>query len=308
MTLKKFHGWSEEKLGEKLYSLEPNNSVIVYSAEEQIVDDDFDPQKMPRQKSISFIFGGIYYKKLEKYYGVNLHFWSNFWLYQSVNLINKNNLKKKSKFKHLFISLNNESHEHRCRMIDILAKNNLVKKNVISWNKANRSKYKFRYWKEKIIHLSDNYNKTKEQHLIPGEFNKCFLNLVLESTIEGIFVTEKTYHPILCEKPFICLAAPKFHEFLETQGFKLYNEIISYDFDKEYSLDKRIDMIVKQLRNLQSQNYDKLYEKIKPTLDYNKKRALEIVRNQEGIPEIARNFKYYNNIIKEAVCKSDTLE
>ena len=310
MSLKTFHIWQETDIEQKLYALDSQYKVIVYAAEEQIISDSFNPNQMKPQKSIDFIFGGTFYNKFQKYGNANLHFWNNFWLYNSVSLIDVRNIIKKPNMQHLFICLNNEPHYHRCYMIDMLAKNNLINKNVISWNKidSNYSAYKFRYWKEKITTLSDNYFETKEQHILPREFNVCFLNLVLESTVDGIFITEKTFHPIIIGKPFIVLAAPGFHRFLQSQGFLLYDEIISYDFDKENNLNKRIKMIVEELKRLQKNKYNKLYDKIKDKLDYNRKRALEIVRNQEGIPVIARNFKYYDNIIKEATCKSDTLD
>jgi len=309
MSLTTFHIWSESNLSEELSALAPENEIIVYGAEEQIINDEFDTVCLKNQKSVDFVFGGTYYESFSRYKDIaNLHFWSNFWLYNSVYTINHSDVKNKSKNKFLFLSLNNNAHYHRCRMIDILAKNNLLKNGVVSWHRGNIGNYRFKYWRQKKLVLTDNFDKTKNYDYIPKEINKVFLNLVVESVIEGIFVTEKTYKNILISKPFICLAAPKFHKFLESQGFELYDEIISYDFDKEHNLDKRINMIIDQLKYLKEQNYNELYKKIKPKLDYNKKRALEIIRNQEGIPKIARNFKYYDNIIKGAVCRLDILE
>ena len=67
-------------------------------------------------------------------------------------------------------------------------------------------------------------------------------------------------------------------------------------------------MILEQLASLRGQDYNSLYIKIKEKVEYNKKRALEIVRNQEGIPDIAFGFKYYRDLIEDAQCRLDILE
>jgi len=309
--LKQLHVWSTNRLSEKIYKLSENKTAIVYCAEERCVQDDFDFSKIKSPEKLEFVLGGTdyygnFYNEYKKYSTV--HFWSNFFLYQAVREIDLSRLNSSAN-KNLFVSLNHNGHLHRCKLIDCLAKYDLLKSNIFSWHSVEVSpNFLWSYWKPKKVILDKTFLKNKSQHLIPKEFDYAFLNLVPESETDVIFVTEKTYHAILAAKPFISLAAPRFHEFLQSRGFKLYDEIISYDFDTEENIDARIEMIIEQLLNLKDKNYNELYDIVKPKLDYNKKRALEIVRNQEGIPEIARNFKYYDNIIKEAICKLDTLE
>jgi len=309
--LKKFHIWSEqESLTHTLYSLEPHQRIVVYAAEEQTINDEFDPHQMSEQKSVDFLFGSTWYDLFskKKYNSkVNVHFWSNFWLYKTVAKIDLVNLNKPLN-ERLFISLNNRAHLHRCKMVDFLCKEKLLKKDgIISWHHRDSEvdMYKFRYWEPKKLTLSDNFSKRQDQHCLPIEFNKAFLNLIVESTVEGIFVTEKTYHAILAQKPFVCLAAPRFHKFLKNQGFEMFEDIINYEFDDEPNLDKRIMMIIYELKQLKKQNYNQLYRKIKPKLEYNKQKALQIVRSQEGVPRIARGFKYYTDLIEAAKCRSD---
>ena len=301
--------WLENNPCEKLYSLSPQQKIIVYAAEEQTINDEFEPNQMQIQKSIDFLFGGTWYEEFENYDPkINLHFWSNFWLYKSVSAINLKKIKKKTKTKHLYIFLNNVAHYHRCMLMDMLYKKELLKQGIISWHNHDKDPYKYKHWRQKKITLTDDYKNNKDQFILPAEFNKVFINLVAESTVTGIFVTEKTYNSILARKPFICLAAPGFHEFLSSQGFQLYDEIISYDFDKETNLEQRIEMILEQLAILQEQDYNKLFKKIEEKVNYNKKRAFEIVRNQEGVPEIAFGFKYYQDLIEDAQCRLDILE
>jgi len=307
--LEEIYIWSEKNLPRKLYNLSPQQNVVVYAAEEQTINDEFEPNQMQIQKSIDFLFGGTRYEEFEKFDPkINLHFWSNFWLYKSVAAINFKKIKKKTKMKHLYIFLNNVAHYHRCMLMDMLYKKELSKQGIISWHNNDKDPYKYRYWRPKKITLTDDYKTNKDQFTLPAEFNKVFINLVAETTVRGIFVTEKTYNSILVKKPFICLAAPGFHEFLRSQGFRMYDEIISYDFDKENNLKKRIKMILEQLANLRGQDYERLFKKIEEKVECNKKRALEIVRNQEGVPEIAFGFKYYQDLIEDAQCRLDILE
>jgi len=308
-SLEKFHLWSENNLCKSLYDLPSQKNIIVYAAEEHTINEEFESRYMKPQTRIDFLFGGTWYEDFEKFNAnINLHFWNNFWLYKSVSAINLKKIKKKTKLKHLYISLNNVAHHHRCMLIDMLHKKKLLKQGIISWHNNDKDPYKYRYWTPKKITLTDDYKNHKDQFILPAEFNKSFINLVAESTIRGIFVTEKTYNSILARKPFICLAAPGFHKFLCSQGFKLYDEIISYNFDKETNLEKRIEMILEQLGILQEQDYNNLFKKIEEKVNYNKKRALQIVRNQEGVPEIAFGFKYYQDLIEDAQCRSDILE
>jgi hypothetical protein len=307
--LKEIYLWSEKNPCEKLYNLSPQQEIIVYAAEEQTINDVFYSDQMQTQKSIDFIFGGTWYEEFEKFDPkINLHFWSNFWLYKSVSAINLKKIKKKTRCKYLYICLNNVAHYHRSMLVDMLYKKKLFKHGILSWHANDKDPYKYQHWRPGKITLTDDYKNNKDQYILPAEFNKVFINLVAETTVRGIFVTEKTYNSILVKKPFICLAAPGFHEFLRSQGFRMYDEIISYDFDKETNLEKRIGMILEQLSNLQEQDYTSLFKKIEEKVDYNKKRALEIVRNQEGIPEKAFGFKYYQDLIKDAQCRLDILE
>jgi hypothetical protein len=142
---------------------------------------------------------------------------------------------------------------------------------------------------------------------LPAEYNDALFNLVAESTVDTIFITEKTWHPILAEKPFLVLAAPGLHHFLKSKGYKLFDNIIDYSFDLEPDLEKRTDMLVQQLKKLENQNYSSLYSDMKYICKHNKNLAITHIKNQEGVPNIAKQFKYYQRIIQEAQCKLDTL-
>jgi len=77
--------------------------------------------------------------------------------------IKNNNICLDTPLEHLFISLNNISHVHRARLMDELAKNNLIEKGAISWRDVTRMYdnqrtdeldsvrhgYVYKYWNQK---------------------------------------------------------------------------------------------------------------------------------------------------------------
>lgn len=307
MRLKTFNIWADSPIDQKLYNLKKGNEVIVYAAEEQVVTDNFNPKKIKKQKKLDFVFGGAPNKIYKPYQEVGkVHLWSNFWLYKTLQSLDLKNIEFPSNDK-LFISLNHVNHNHRCRLMDILCKNKLLKNGIVSWYNTDGSHYKWRYWKPKRMTLDDDFSRTRLQHVLPSQYNRALINLIPESTVDSIFVTEKTWHAILAAKPFIILGDAGIHQYLEKLGFELYTEFFNYDFDNEEDLDKRIDLIVKNLSSLKKADYQTLYKKVKDKCIYNQKLACNMVKNQEGIPEIALQSKYYYTIVKDAQCKLDTL-
>lgn len=109
-------------------------------------------------------------------------------------------------------------------------------------------------------------------YTIPLEYHLSAVEIVLESyVLEGIFYTEKTWKPILLEKPFITIGPKNYYKKLKKIGFILYDELFDYDFDADSSLKNRIDNITQQIINLCRDNtfYEKL-DKIKDKITYNK--------------------------------------
>lgn len=309
--MKQLYIWSDTNIVNELYKLDPTSRAVVYCAEEYIVNDEFNPFKLNNSKNISYIFGSAGIEKtIYKQYIDNskcVDFWYNFWLYLALWQIDLTNLTTPTN-SCLFISLNYNAHDHRCLLLDTLEKYNLIKNNIISWHGVNISTtYKWNYWNPKVMQLSDTFAINQRQSCIPAEYNDVLFNLIAETTIEVVFLTEKTWHAILCEKPFLVLGAPGFHAFLKSKGYKLFDSIIDYSFDQEENLEKRIEMLIQELKKLENQNYQAIYQDIKYICKHNKQLAIEHIKSQEGIPENAKQFKYYQMIIKEAQCRLDIL-
>jgi len=192
-------------------------------------------------------------------------------------------------FEKLFVSYNRRITYHRCLMIDLLKKEELMDYGKISWLNATDPtcafNYDFKYWNQsymKIDDYSDINNPAKVKDIL--KINVLF-NLVTETRDDDyMLVTEKTYKPILLEQCFICLGSPNQNKILEHIGFKLYDEIFDYDFDSNPDTDNRANGIIDNIKKLKDKNYNELYKLIKDKIKYNKERANQILNKDAYIP------------------------
>ena len=107
--------------------------------------------------------------------------------------------------------------------------------------------------------LDEAYPKKFDQYVtIPKEYGTSFMNLISETTIEHIFITEKTATAIYAKKPFLIWGAPGIHRFLADKGFLLYTEIFDYSFDEVDDDQLRLIMILQQVENLKNTDLYKL--------------------------------------------------
>ena len=93
-----------------------------------------------------------------------------------------------------------------------------------------------------IVNLTEiESNHRGFQELIPLEYYQTNCDLVLESTIETLFITEKTWKPIVFKKPLLVWGGQGIHAKLKDLGFKLYEELFNYNFDKFRNNKIRLD-------------------------------------------------------------------
>jgi hypothetical protein len=188
-------------------------------------------------------------------------------------------------FNYLFISYNNKNHYHRCILMDLFSKNNLIKDGLISWRMTFPKNYDFKYWNEEILEIDQTKLDVCLNEITNQTINsKCFVNIIAESYSTCLFVTEKTYRAIILEQPFLCFGAINQNRILEKYGFKLYDEIFDYSFDNLKNLEDRAQGIVNNLLHIKTKNLNNLYEKIKEKIFFNKKRAMEIIRIDSFLP------------------------
>jgi hypothetical protein len=301
------------------YEFCPNALVDIFS-------EDIKNRLKEHNNQIYFLFGG---SNIDAYADTSTRYnyhqpennmytiiWPTFWLNRTLSANINSNINfflnkqkkdfKKEKILYPYICMNNVGKPHRCLMIDLLAKNNLLDNGAISWrNFCVDTSYKWKYTDSKLRTLSDfkKYNiKTYDvQFTPPTEFYKSFMSVITETTTDINFITEKTATALLFKQPFLVQGAKGFHENLKSLGFKLYDEIFDYDFDQEPDFEKRTQMIIDNIKKISNQDFNTMYKELKPKLDFNYKRMIEIVRDQLYIPELLKDNKifqdYYNSEI-----------
>lgn len=338
-----WHTWDDSKTiplerHVRELSTNSNNSLILCSAEESYpakmliekmipVDADGWPtsfgdypqfvQNLKKLKAVDIIIGSKDPTIVADYLILGaVHSWSNFCLYFAYDKLDTSALSNNKIFSKLFLSMNTKAKYHRCLLMDLLHRDSLTEVGTYSWHHQpvswEEGVYNWQHWNPEKVTFDEHYDPTSQnrifqQHKLPKEFDHSFLILVPETYIDQIFITEKTWHPILSGKPFISYAAPFFHRELENQGFELYTEIIDYSFDSELDFKIRAELIVKELSRLKVLDFNKLHRIIESKLKKNKQVAINIIKNKIGIPAIAYQCGQYNALVSRVITRIENI-
>jgi hypothetical protein len=225
-----------------------------------------------------------------------------FWFLYSLSLlVNTKNFSNflipditKLSYKYHFMSMNRLAHQHRSEMLDMLALNGLVDSNAVSWHNLEPFPYVYKFWEPKVKFLTDNFRQNNyDINSMPQEYYNSFCQLVVESDVGSLFVTEKTVYPLLLGKPFLVASCVGFHQYLESLGFQSYTELFDYSFDLEPNQTLRFSMIADNLRKLSTiplSDLNTLAESVKEKVEYNKKMAIHYAINKDTYPDIFKRF------------------
>ena len=109
----------------------------------------------------------------------------------------------------------------------------------------------------------------------PQDFAQTRCSIVLETVYDQrIHLTEKTLRPLACGHPFLILNGPGALETIRSYGFKTFQPYINESYDKEQSPTKRMDMVLREMRriNSESEKYQKwIWEGCAEIAEHNKK-------------------------------------
>lgn len=233
-----------------------------------------------------------------------------FWAYHTLhgNLVERKQLPLgHDKLKRVFITLNGKGWGHRCQFIDKLAEHDLLKNNYYSWNlwenQMVNSKYKFNYFDGNVKELDSPIREKNSQdyYSIPKEFNYSLFSVICETSLSEIFYTEKLWHAIYHKRPFLVYGAQNYHHTLKNLGFKLFDNIIDYSFDKDHRTHIRLDGMANELKKLQaySESLKKLKKQLDPIIEHNFQHMLHLL-DRTVLPE--HHYKWnqckYQNILQ----------
>ena len=215
-------------------------------------------------------------------------------------------IKKKPK---IFNCLNKNHRAHRAMLLADLITNNLLDRSITSfyggwqddftWFENLCQTVEIKY-PEYASRLRDNKNlfpmhvnasSTQKSNPIwvdkDDEFiyNDTYFSLVTEtlyfsdrfdfqsrSYVPGIFITEKTYKPVIMKHPFIILSVPGFLKNLRSLGLKTFEPYIDESYDLEEDDEKRIKLIVqetKRLYNFSDSEWINWLSNVEPIIEHN---------------------------------------
>lgn len=160
----------------------------------------------------------------------------------------------------IYISLNRMAREHRVILTSKLINNGLRDYGYITW--ANGRNHKYIDYTENfpeihktqfdILDFEDILNQNPTMNVPVRHCNKSFLFLVTETHFKNntIFISEKTFKPVLLKMPFVSLGNPGTLTVLKELGFKTFDKWINESYDFDLPLEKRCDIIVSEIARL----------------------------------------------------------
>jgi len=110
-------------------------------------------------------------------------------------------------------------------------------------------------------------------------FNQAYFNFVIETHFDNdtIFLTEKTFKPILNLQPFVIIGNPGSLQLLKDLGYKTFETVIKEDYDKIINHKDRMSQLLKStfdLCNLSHKHHMRIQKIISDTLKWNQKLLL----------------------------------
>jgi hypothetical protein len=237
-------------------------------------------------------------KNLDRFSNIEIIHWPAYWFRRTYGVwtschavkfnlskgvdIRESNVCKNFELTLPYICLNNIRKNHRSKLMDMLAKNDLIKRGAIAWRSVCHANipdhYPYKYWKPEVLLLDQGLDVKFRQETIPDEFNHTFMQLVTESDDIETFFSEKTATPIFLNKPFLVATNSGFHRDLKSLGFELYDELFDYSFDDEPDMETRYDNLVQNLKRyigLNSVQLKDYYDKVSDKITYNRNLAIK---------------------------------
>jgi hypothetical protein len=186
----------------------------------------------------------------------------------------------------LFLSLNRKEYPHRNFFLDLLDENNLADLGFVSRPSQPIGK----------LHYNVDPHDGERNIQFPNDiyglgdadvWRKIFLNVVVETTKHSnVFLSEKTWKPIIGLRPFLILGDYKLYPKLKENGFDTFDDLFgTWWEDSEWKNRARSIIDILKSFGKQEKDLNKLYLHLQPRLLYNK-----------------NNFITYMNINHNKIC------
>lgn len=205
--------------------------------------------------------------------------------------------------KYLYLCYNRKPREHRVNLVNRLVSNGFDKLGIVTlgindiiYSKTESAPHFLLneepgdYAKEGNWDLPMNFGIPHDIHSLGNMdiWQSSFLNIVGETAFnpwEPIFVTEKTWKPIIGLRPFLINGNTKTYKWLRDNGFKTFNHYFDVQIENlpEYETHNSIIKVIESLINLDPTQILQIYNDMLPDLQYNKERFFEFSKEQQTL-------------------------
>jgi hypothetical protein len=130
-----------------------------------------------------------------------------------------------------------------------------------------------------------------QRYFNPSWYDDTYFSIVAETTIDNLFVTEKTFKPITFSHPFLVYGQCGILNFLKQTGFETFENLFDEAYDEMADANIRLNMIYDNVLNFEKIKYDQLTLQ---KLQHNKNLFFDDVMVKEKIiTEIINPIKEY---------------
>lgn len=249
------------------------------------------------------------YDALKNYFDFKYVSFTTYYVFETINymmLLNRR-YEPNNPSEH-FCCLNNKARIGRCKLIDALAKHNLLSK-YTTWHETD-SNYDFKYFdnKKRILDVLEGTELSFELFNPP---EKAFIDSVWSITCEYmdshypndiIEITEKIFIPMAHKKPVLVFGPKDYYKELKLLGFKTHDNIIDYSFDSVDDLDERLNLFIKEMVKLKNRDISETLSATKNIVDHNFKNLVRIVKyrikNKHGDKVSDEEMGYIKRLLK----------
>jgi hypothetical protein len=190
--------------------------------------------------------------------------------------------------RYIFLNYNRKPRDHRTEFVDKLIANNLDKHGVITLGNKITLGEKIEDYREGNWGMPDTYGIPHDIHSLGNMelWQNHFLTVVSETEFcpwDNMFISEKTWKPILGLRPFIINGQTKIYKYLRSRGFKTFNHYFSeieLENLKEFEVHDSLVSAIKQLSLLDKKEIHAMYQDMLPDLQHNQLRFFEFAKEQ----------------------------
>lgn len=183
-------------------------------------------------------------------------------------------------FKKQFMCLNRKPHNHRKFLIDLLKSNDLLQHGIVSFG-SNADPIVLTEALHQNIELGEaaiSGTMIIKNDIIslgdPKLWKQHFINVVTETTVHtDVFISEKTWKPIIGLRPFLILGDNKIYSHLKDLGFDTFDDVFGL-WHENPNWENRAKSITAILDQFLHVNINETYNQILPRLIKNKNRFL----------------------------------